>query len=168
MSNYIYSKRDQIPWGGIYSTDNSTTTITTNTQLSVSSGQYLPTFYYQNLTINAGVTLTTSNPCKGLILIVKGTLTLNGVISMTARGFGSASLPTPDTVDLYTLVNSRMLRLGIYEATQSPTDRPNNATFPIGQQVSPITPKGSNGSSGQNTLSCGGGGGSYNTGDYVA
>ena len=138
-------------------------TISVDTQLTTTSGQYLPTFYYRNLTVNSGVTLTTSNPCKGLILVVTGTLTLNGTISMTARGFGSATLPSPDAVNLYTL--SHVRRIGLYEPFEI-TDSPSNAIFPISTQTSPITPAGSNGSSGQMTLSCGGGGGSYGTTGY--
>ena len=41
---------------------------------------------YRNLTINAGCTLTTQYRCCGLALIVDGDLTVNGTISMTARG----------------------------------------------------------------------------------
>ena len=63
------------------------------------------------------------------------------------------------------------MRYGIYEPhiiPEKPTieDSPANATFPIGPQISPVTPAGSNGSSGQATLSCGGGGGSYYTASY--
>ncbi len=165
MSNYIYSKAGQV--GQVPFTVASVgddVTIATDTQLTTTSGQYLPTFYYKNLTVNAGATLTTSNPCKGLIIIVSGTLTLNGKISMTARGYGSATLPTTDTVDLFTVGSMR--RLGIHEVSFVAAERPLNATFPIGQQVSPVTPAGSNGSSGQTTMSCGGGGGSYYTASY--
>lgn len=41
---------------------------------------------YNNLTINSGHTLTTSVRRRGLIIYVQGDLTLNGTISMTARG----------------------------------------------------------------------------------
>jgi len=47
---------------------------------------------FQDLTINSGVTLTTDHPCRGLLIFVSGNLTLNGTISMTARGaFANAS-----------------------------------------------------------------------------
>ena len=62
------------------------TTISSNTFIpSVQDG---PTVAqrYRNLTINAGVTLTTQYRCCGLVLIVDGDLTVNGTISMTARG----------------------------------------------------------------------------------
>ena len=41
---------------------------------------------YASLIVNAGVTLTTSNRCRGLIIYVQGDCTINGTITMTARG----------------------------------------------------------------------------------
>jgi hypothetical protein len=41
---------------------------------------------YTDLTINAGHTLTVSNRCKGLLVYVNGNCTINGTLSMTARG----------------------------------------------------------------------------------
>jgi len=40
---------------------------------------------YRNLTINPGCTLSVSNRCKGLWIRVRGTLVLNGTISMTGK-----------------------------------------------------------------------------------
>ena len=45
---------------------------------------------YNNFTINAGHTVTTTNRCKGLYLNILGDLTVNGTLSMTARGAKSA------------------------------------------------------------------------------
>lgn len=62
------------------------TVISSNTEIpSVQDG---PTVVarYRNLTISYGATLTTSNRCCGLVLVVDGDLTVNGTISMTARG----------------------------------------------------------------------------------
>ena len=41
---------------------------------------------YNNFTINAGHTVTTTHRCKGLYLYIKGDLTVNGILSMNARG----------------------------------------------------------------------------------
>lgn len=41
---------------------------------------------YTNLTINAGHTVTTQHPCRGLVIYVNGDCTINGTLSMTARG----------------------------------------------------------------------------------
>lgn len=62
------------------------TVISANTEIpSVEDG---PTVVarYRNLTVNAGCTLTTQYRCCGLVLVVDGDLTVNGTISMTARG----------------------------------------------------------------------------------
>ena len=41
---------------------------------------------YRNLTVNAGHTLTVANRCRGLLLFIDGDLTVDGTITMTARG----------------------------------------------------------------------------------
>ncbi|MCA0352291.1 MAG: hypothetical protein LCH85_09865 [Chloroflexi bacterium] len=41
---------------------------------------------YTSLKINAGHTLTVANRCKGLVIYVHGDCTINGTLSMTARG----------------------------------------------------------------------------------
>lgn len=62
------------------------TTISSNTFIpSVQDG---PTVIqrYRNLAVAAGVTLTPQYRCCGMVLVVDGDLTVNGTISMTARG----------------------------------------------------------------------------------
>lgn len=62
------------------------TTISSNTSIpSVQDGPAVVQ-RYRNLVIGAGATLTTQNRCCGLVLVVDGDLTVNGTISMTARG----------------------------------------------------------------------------------
>ena len=41
---------------------------------------------YKSLTINAGHTMTVSNRCKGLLIYVAGDCTINGTLTMTAKG----------------------------------------------------------------------------------
>ncbi|MBN8460694.1 MAG: hypothetical protein J0M04_22925 [Verrucomicrobia bacterium] len=41
---------------------------------------------FTNLTINAGHTVTTQTRCRGLVIYVSGDCTINGTLSMTARG----------------------------------------------------------------------------------
>lgn len=41
---------------------------------------------YTSLTINAGHTMTVSNRCKGLLIYVAGDCTINGTLTMTAKG----------------------------------------------------------------------------------
>lgn len=42
--------------------------------------------YYSSITINAGHTLTVSNPCAGLILYSEGDVVISGTIDMSAKG----------------------------------------------------------------------------------
>ena len=48
---------------------------------------------FTSLTIDSGYVLTTDQPCRGLFIMVQGNCTLNGSISMTARG----AFADPDT-----------------------------------------------------------------------
>ena len=41
---------------------------------------------YTSLTVNANYVVTTDQPCRGLFIMVQGNCTLNGSLSMTARG----------------------------------------------------------------------------------
>lgn len=41
---------------------------------------------YTSLTINSGDTVTVDQPCRGLFILVNGDCTINGTLSMTARG----------------------------------------------------------------------------------
>ena len=66
-------------------------TISGNTTLTVSNtnGSYdgdMVLRQYNTLTINAGQTLSTNVPCRGLFIYVRGNCTVNGVIDMTGRG----------------------------------------------------------------------------------
>lgn len=42
--------------------------------------------HFTTLTISAGNVLTTDQPCRGLLIYVQGDCTINGTLSMTARG----------------------------------------------------------------------------------
>ena len=61
-------------------------TISANTNLTSTLNGGIVFKNYMNLTINSGCTLSVSNPCKGLWIRVRGTLTLNGNISMSNKG----------------------------------------------------------------------------------
>lgn len=54
-------------------------------------------YFPKSLHIPAGVTLTPSNRCKGLIVYVNGHLKIDGTISMTDRGPSAAGVDTPLT-----------------------------------------------------------------------
>jgi hypothetical protein len=61
-------------------------TYTTNTTLTSTLDGAPVELYYDGITVNSGVTLTTSNRCKGLHIFCRGDLVVNGVINMSARG----------------------------------------------------------------------------------
>jgi len=61
-------------------------TISTDTNLSATQDGDMVVMNYSSLTINTGVTLTTNNRCKGLLIYVTGNATINGTLTMNARG----------------------------------------------------------------------------------
>ena len=61
-------------------------TISSNTNLASTLNGAIVYKNYMNLTINSGCTLSVSNPCRGLWIKVRGTLILNGTISMSKKG----------------------------------------------------------------------------------
>lgn len=66
-------------------------TISTNTNLTPPgiTGSYdaeMVVKNYRNLTVNAACTLTTSQPCRGLLIYCTGNLVVNGTITMTNKG----------------------------------------------------------------------------------
>ena len=61
-------------------------TISSNTNLPSTTNGGIVYKNYMNLTINSGCTLSVSNMCQGLWIRVRGTLVLNGTISMSNKG----------------------------------------------------------------------------------
>lgn len=68
-----------------------TVTISSNTNLTSTTDGDFVIKEYDTLTVNSGVTLSVSNRCKGLIIYVKNNCTVNGTITMTAKGPNLAS-----------------------------------------------------------------------------
>lgn len=66
---------------------------------------------YTTLTVGAGNTLTTEQACRGLFIYVQGDCTINGTLSMTARG--AAVDPTVAGASDNLAVNSTGLRYGV-------------------------------------------------------
>ena len=64
---------------------------------------------YTSLTIGAGNTLTTDQPCRGLLIYVQGNCTISGILSMTARG--AAANPTVSGASDANAVDASGLRL---------------------------------------------------------
>ncbi len=82
--------------------------------VSNTSGSYdgdMVVMNFNTLTINANCTLTTTRPCRGLFVFVKGNCEINGSLSMTARG--GASNPTTSGGSDSNAVGSSGLQYGI-------------------------------------------------------
>lgn len=62
------------------------TTISVDTELTSTEDGDMVVMNYCDLTVDVTKTLTVDNRCRGLLLFVDGDLTVNGTISMTARG----------------------------------------------------------------------------------
>lgn len=68
---------------------------------------------YQNLTINPGHVVTVSNRCKGLAIYVDGDCTINGTLTMTARGAAAdPSIAGEDPVFSTPLNNTSITKIG--------------------------------------------------------
>jgi hypothetical protein len=67
---------------------------------------------YTDLTVNSGHTITTDQPCKGLMIFVDGNCIINGTISMSRRGAAS----NPDSV-----VNTDGIRFPVLTADGTAT-----------------------------------------------
>jgi len=69
---------------GELSTDGNVTHTVLNKSGSYSGDMYVAN--YTSLTINSGHTITTDQPCKGMIVYVWGDCVIDGTLTMTARG----------------------------------------------------------------------------------
>jgi len=90
---YNYRLEDSWPYGVNFfgSGSDGAVVVSSNTSLIVQNknGSYdgdMVVKQYESLTVNSGVTLTVDQPCRGLLIYVQGDCTINGSISMTARG----------------------------------------------------------------------------------
>lgn len=98
--------------------------IASNTNLTVLNkvGSYdgdMVVRQYSSLTINAGATLTTDQPCRGMLIYVQGDCTINGTLSMTARG--PAADPTVSGASDASAVSSNGLQIPFRTATGTST-----------------------------------------------
>ena len=78
---------------------------------------------YSSLTVNSGHTITVDQPCRGLVIYVKGDCTINGTISMSQKG--GKSNPTLNGGSDNSTVNASGLRW-IFE-----TETPNGDSLTI-------------------------------------
>ena len=67
---------------------------------------------YSSLTVNTGHTITTDQPCRGLFIYVSGDCTINGTVSMTAKGANAD--PTASGGSDGNAVSSNGLQIGLF------------------------------------------------------
>ena len=128
-TNEIYSSSGKYYTGaevGVYSGSgvDGAATISTNTNLTVPNkvGSYdgdMVVKQYTSLTIDAGATLTVDQPNRGLFVMVTGNCTINGTLSMTARG-GNGN-PTTSGASDSSAVSATGLRLPIIKSGSTET-----------------------------------------------
>lgn len=88
---------------------------------------------YSSITINSGDTVTVQNRCKGLILYCQGDCTINGTLTMTAKGAGPGAPASP--------VPSNGLRWAWLKdgASDGPFSSPDFPLAALGSAASPLT-----------------------------
>lgn len=159
-------------------------TYSTNTNLTSTTDSDMVVMNYHNLTINSGVTVTTSARCKGLLIYATGNVTINGTLTMSARG--AAADPVAAGVSASGLIFRRFTTGGTSSnsgtnllngagtaAVSAENNQPvlvsNGTLFTIARagaagaaSISGATTLGGNGSNGTAGQSGGGGGGGGN------
>jgi hypothetical protein len=69
-------------------------TFSTSTNIPSENHGEIVVKQYKTCTINLGVTVTTSNPCRGLVIFCTGDLNVAGTLTMTAKGGGVGNKAT--------------------------------------------------------------------------
>ena len=74
---------------------------------------------FTSMTINSGDTVTVDQPCRGLFIYVQGDCTINGTLTMTARG--ASANPTSSGANDSSAVGSNGIRIGMFTSGGSST-----------------------------------------------
>ena len=69
-------------------------TFSSNTNITSDNHGEIVVKQYKTCVISLGVTVTTSNPCRGLVFLCTGDLTIDGTLTMTAKGGGVGNKAT--------------------------------------------------------------------------
>jgi hypothetical protein len=72
---------------------------------------------YTSVTINAGDTVTTDQPCRGMFIFCQGNMTVNGTLSMSLRG--ASADPTIAGASDGNAVNSNGLQYGFFKSSST-------------------------------------------------
>jgi len=82
---------------------------------------------YNSVTINAGDTVTVDQPCRGLFIYCKGDMTINGTLSMSARG--AAANPTSSGGSDSNAVGASGLQYGFFDGSSTDSLTMDGTTF---------------------------------------
>lgn len=117
--------------------------------------------YYTSMRINAGHLVTPANRCKGMVIYCLGDCTIDGALSMTARGaYAPGELFAPNNLDnIITYNGYKDYSVGISGGSGGGRVAPNNTSLP-GKPGSEGT-NGAGGGGGSGAASDTGGGGRY-------
>ena len=69
-------------------------TFSSNTNFTSDNHGEIVVKQYKTCVINLGATVTTSNPCRGLVFLCTGDLTIDGTLTMTGKGGGVVNKAT--------------------------------------------------------------------------
>lgn len=131
----------------------------TSTTISSENNGEIVVKQYKSCSISLGATVTTSNPCRGLVIFCTGDLTIGGTLTMTAKGGGVGNKSTEFNYNIAdTSLSFTTSSLGVQSWNFSPND---SVWYPKYKQNVLIRTIGSPTPSGAGTAgvySCGSGG----------
>jgi hypothetical protein len=116
------------PGSNVYGSENTDLTEVVNTDATYgltalnNSGAYDADMWvgnFTNLTIDADVTLTTHQPCRGMLIYCSGNAVINGALSMQSRG--ALGDPTASGGSDSSAVNANGIQLGLFHASVTDT-----------------------------------------------
>ena len=129
----------------------------TSTNISSENNGEVVVKQYKSCSISLGATVTTSNPCRGLVIFCTGDLTVTGTLTMTAKGGGVGNKSTEFNYNIAdTSLSFTTSSLGVQSWNFSPSG---SVWYPRYRQNVPIKTAGSPGGPGTaGVFACGSGG----------
>jgi len=132
----------------------------TSTNITSENNGEIVVKQYKSCSISLGATVTTSNPCRGLVIFCTGDLTVAGTLTMTAKGGGVGNKSTEFNYNITDTSLSFTTSSNGGSGVQSWNFSPSGSVwYPKYKQNVPIKTDGSPGGSGAaGVFACGSGG----------
>ena len=142
-------------------------TFSSNTNITSDNHGEIVVKQYKTCVINLGVTVTTSNPCRGLVFLCTGDLTVDGTLTMSGRGGGVGNKATEFNYNIADTSLSFNTSSNGGSGVQSWNFSPSGSVwYPRYRQNipirNPVVGAASQGNGIAGIFSCGGGGGGIN------